>query len=123
MQALRAQREAGSLDPQAFRERADALRAEMRTSMQPLLTEEARRRHAEMAEMHDRMQAVRDDVLRLTPEQRAAMEHRGARRRGDTAGDPLAVLSAEQRATLSVYHAFMRGGHRQGDGRVRQLDR
>ena len=123
MEALRAEHEDGSIDAETFSERADALREQMRSDMQPLLTEEARRLHAEKADLHNRMQSVRNEVLRLTPEQGAAMEHRRRRRPADGQGDPLATLSAEQRATLSVYRALMRGGHRQDDRRVRQMER
>jgi hypothetical protein len=66
---------------------------------------------AEMEELRERMQSVRDDVLRLNAEQRAALEARGRRGRERGAGDPLAALSAEQRATLSVYRALVRGAH------------
>ncbi len=95
----------------------------MRSDMQPLLTEEARRMHAEMAQLHERMQAVRDDVLRLSEEQRAAIEEHGMRRRARRDGDALSGLSAEQRATMSIFRALTRGGHERGDGRPRRMER
>jgi len=124
MQQLREQRESGAIDDAAFAERAHALREQVRSDIDPLLTEEARRMRAEMTELRDRMRSVRDDVLRLNAEQRAAMEGRAGRgrERGDA---PLSALSADQRSTMNIYRALVRGAHGQGHGerRVRTTDR
>ncbi len=121
MEELRAQHESGALDREAFRARADALRDQRRSELQPLLTDEARRMRAEMTEVHERMQAVRDDVLRLTPEQRAAFGDGFPR--GRAGGDALAGLSTEQRATMAVFHALMRSSHGPIDARRRTMVR
>ena len=123
MRALHAEREAGTIDEDAFAERARALREEMRADMEPLMTDEARRMRAEMMELHERMRAVRDDVLRLSEEQRAAMQERTRRSREAGARDPMSMLSEEQRATIAVHRALMRGAHAPDGGRPRQMER
>ena len=99
------------------------------------MTPEARQRREEAAAIRERAQAARDEVLRLTPQQREALQsHRepraGRRERAD--GDRFDALTSEQRATMTVYHALIHGaryegaGGRDGDGgarRVRRMDR
>ena len=132
IESMRRELESGGLDDQAFRERMREMHERMRTEMESFMTPEMRERRREADEHRERSRAVRDEVLRLTPEQSEAMRDGMFRIRiNDREVESGPELSDEQRETISVFHALSHGSHGMrgihiehgGPGRMRTMDR
>jgi hypothetical protein len=104
--------ESGAIDEDAFRERMRDVHRSMREEMRQHMTPEMRERHEEAEERRERSRAVRDEVLRLSPEQSEALRDGMFRIRiNDREIESGPELNDEQRATMSVFHALSHGAH------------
>jgi hypothetical protein len=114
IEEMRRELESGVLDDEAFRDRMREMHERMRTEMESFMTPEMRERRQEAEERRERSRAVRDEVLRLTPEQSEEMRDGMMRMRiriNDREIESGPELSDEQRATISVFHALSHGAH------------
>jgi hypothetical protein len=132
IESMRRELDAGTLDDEAFRDRMRDMHERMRTEMESYMTPEMRERHEQAQQRREASRAVRDEVLRLTPEQSEAMRDGMFRIRiNDREIESGPQLSAEQRATMAVFHALSHGEHgmhrihieHDEPGRMRPLDR
>jgi hypothetical protein len=114
IESMRRELDSGALDDEAFRDRMREMHERMRTEMESFMTPEMRERRQEAGEQRERSRAVRDEVLRLTPEQSEEMRDGMMRMRiriNDREIESGPDLNDEQRATVSVFHALTHGGH------------
>jgi hypothetical protein len=114
IESMRRELESGAIDEEAFGDRMREMHERMRTEMEAFMTPEMRQHRQEADERRERSRAVRDEVLRLTPEQSEEMRDGMMRMRiriNDREIESGPELSDEQQATVSVFHALSHGGH------------